>query len=1496
VSGTSGTSYYLTYAFFENQSDVASSGYASGTSYTSALGLADYANWASFGTNGIEANINAILATPSGTDFNVYFGDVAQVNFTQVSDSSSTVAMGIGMASYNSSVFPDSTDAAITYTTVGSISQGSVSGTITEGMYGDTWFNSDFSLWTDSSNWSSIAAGTQAFLIVLHELSHSLGENLDASDTSWLNNQQFTIESVNHVTGMSVSPSGLQLEDILAIQSIYGANYAERSGNTVYGFGHGFAPPPGTSTPGEFIYTIWDGGGINVIDASSYTAAALIDLNEGSLSSIGPADPISGVAQSAVGNVAIAYGAVIQNAIGSQGTDILIGNQWNNVLAGAPSSSGNTFYSDGLLDGVRPIDWSHNGNPSLVGTQWSAPTTGTGQYVPPPGTSGAATVLKEDVLIGDGSGNTFYSGKANNVIDGGFNKADINSATEALVSGWGTSTASNYWDSAYQFTATPGTSVVNNVSGTALTDLSLAASGGNIADYSQLSVEDSSIKPGSPGITLSWSGQDSNDYGIGTVQKGASGSGDGTDTLLSIEKVVGTAGDDVFNGFPLADATGGYHGAEVYYYGVGGNDQYNFTLNSSFTVPLVHIVDSSGANTLTVNHASTDAMMQIYDGPSLSYTYHTADLFFWGASGSGSGSINGNAIEVIFNTQEVQTAVIDGYHFRTSDLINVPSGQTVDFDWHDLYGSSSGMPGGGAPTVNDPGTGSVIGQTVSPAVGDGSGGSGSNGGGGTAAWGEFDYAADTMHPMVLTSFASDTAYWQTWVKDINLLGITPDDVTLKWSGASTDTLTISVASLSKAIDITHFTSGQELFGIAVEDTTIASAISADSGATLTSTGLGDYTGNYSAGNGMESMTFGSVDVTYFLETLTLGGGTVWDMQSGGLTFTSATSGDTLYARDGHNDTLLAQASSETLIGSTGDTTMISAPGSNVYNGTGADTDVFSVGMAPVSGGGDTIHENTSGSITIAFHGIDPSAVMMWDNSSGYLMVQYSPTDQITVAGGVLDSSTGFALGSLTSITFDDSGSTTWDTSVGLNLVAASDYQTLYGTTSGGDTLTALGIGDTLYAYAGTEALVAGVGSTLYNGTGTDTDVFSAGKAPISGGGDYLYENTGAGTGVIAFHGIDPSAVTMWDNSSGYFVVHYSSTDQVTVIGGTLDSSGFTLGSLHSITFDDIGGTTWDTTGALNMTATSDYQAIYGTSSGGDTLTAGGTGDTLYGYAGTETLVAGPASTLYNGTGTNTDVFSAGKSPISGGGDYLYESTTTGTGTIAFHGIDPSAVTMWDNSSGYFMVHYSSTDQFTVIGGTLDYSTGFALGSLTGITFDDTAHTTVDLTGSLNQTAISDSQSIYGSGHGDTMTALGDGDTLNGIAGNNTMIGHTSGTTYFLAGSGDDVMVGMGGTNYMTAGSGTDTVKIDDASSSTYVSSFSTGDKLDIADILDPVYDPVHAALGNFVQEATSGGNTTFSVDTTGTATFTTPLVTLTGVTGLDDVATLVANGHLIVHS
>ena len=149
-----------------------------------------------------------------------------------------------------------------------------------------------------------------------------------------------------------------------------------------------------------------------------------------------------------------------------------------------------------------------------------------------------------------------------------------------------------------------------------------------------------------------------------------------------------------------------------------------------------------------------------------------------------------------------------------------------------------------------------------------------------------------------------------------------------------------------------------------------------------------------------------------------------------------------------------------------------------------------------------------------------------------------------------------------------------------------------------------------------------------------------------------------------------------------------------------------------------------------------------------------------------------------------------------------------------------------------------------------------------------------------------------------MDALGNSDSLYGIAGNNTMTGSSasSDSTYFYGGSGNDLMIAESGTNYMTAGTGADTYKIETASSQTTITGFSEakGDVLNFEDILEST--GVLSNLSNYVQETTSGGNTKFSVDPTGSATFTSPLVTLSGVTGLDDVATLVAHGTLIVHS
>jgi large repetitive protein len=210
-----------------------------------------------------------------------------------------------------------------------------------------------------------------------------------------------------------------------------------------------------------------------------------------------------------------------------------------------------------------------------------------------------------------------------------------------------------------------------------------------------------------------------------------------------------------------------------------------------------------------------------------------------------------------------------------------------------------------------------------------------------------------------------------------------------------------------------------------------------------------------------------------------------------------------------------------------------------------------------------------------------------------------------------------------------------------------------------------------------------------------------------------------------------------------------------------------------------------------------------------------------------------------------------------------------------------------------MIQDTSGDQITVNGGSFSWSTGFAMGNIQQIVLDSGAD--INLQGSLNLTATGNSEALYGTGYGDTMTAQGNGDYLYAIAGNNTLIGD-SGSTYMYGGTGNDLMIGGSGTNYMTMGSGADTIKIESASSSTTVNGFSAanGDKIDIADILT-TYHPFEDALANFVQETTSGGNTIISVDPTGSGTFTTPLVTLSGVTGLPDLAALVSDHTLIVH-
>lgn len=178
------------------------------------------------------------------------------------------------------------------------------------------------------------------------------------------------------------------IHDILAMQMKYGADMTTRTGDTVYGFNSNAERDAFdfVKTPAPMM-TIWDAGGIDTLDASGYATNQIINLTPGSLSSIGGITgnqaptfeqvnanraaagmaPISltnynanmavfvtnpGLYGRLMDNVGIAYGAIIENAIGGSGNDSIIGNAANNVLTG---NAGNDLIAAGLgndtLDG-----------------------------------------------------------------------------------------------------------------------------------------------------------------------------------------------------------------------------------------------------------------------------------------------------------------------------------------------------------------------------------------------------------------------------------------------------------------------------------------------------------------------------------------------------------------------------------------------------------------------------------------------------------------------------------------------------------------------------------------------------------------------------------------------------------------------------------------------------------------------------------------------------------------------------------------------------------------------------------------------------------------------------------------------------------------------------------------------------------------------------------------------------------------------------------------
>lgn len=200
----------------------------------------------------------------------------------------------------------------------------------------------DVTINTSSEWFSDLSAGTYDFMTIIHEIGHAIGldhpGNYNGGEPTYAANaayvqdsRQYTVMSyfdaedtgARHYDTYAATPL---LHDIAAAQALYGANYATRAGNTVYGFNStaNRAQFHINSAAEDVVFAIWDGGGRDTLNLSGYTESSIINLNAGSFSSAG----------GLYANIAIARGALIEDAKGGAGSDTIYGNAAANVLYG----------------------------------------------------------------------------------------------------------------------------------------------------------------------------------------------------------------------------------------------------------------------------------------------------------------------------------------------------------------------------------------------------------------------------------------------------------------------------------------------------------------------------------------------------------------------------------------------------------------------------------------------------------------------------------------------------------------------------------------------------------------------------------------------------------------------------------------------------------------------------------------------------------------------------------------------------------------------------------------------------------------------------------------------------------------------------------------------------------------------------------------------------------------------------------------------------------
>jgi Ca2+-binding RTX toxin-like protein len=293
-------------------------------------------------------------------------------------------------------------------------------------------------------------------------------------------------------------------------------------------------------------------------------------------------------------------------------------------------------------------------------------------------------------------------------------------------------------------------------------------------------------------------------------------------------------------------------------------------------------------------------------------------------------------------------------------------------------------------------------------------------------------------------------------------------------------------------------------------------------------------------------------------------------------------------------------------------------------------------------------------------------------------------------------------------------------------------------------------------------------------------------------------------------------------------------------------------------------------------------------------------------------------------GDDTYILNLGDSPLMGHPNYessydrINENLNEGFDTLRFGaGINPEDLYLWTDNTGALFIRYSDTD-IVRIKGSITGQSGASQTNRVGqhleqIIFDD--ETVWDLTQGLHLRNENTGRTIYGSAYNDTIQGGSATDHLYGFAGDDILYGYDA-TDYLFGGEGQDILYGgtgndtlrgENGNDTLYGGSGVDTL-YGGAGSDRFVfesdSAFSNvdtiadfslaqNDVIDISDLL-ALYDPLSHAITDFVSITQSGSNSALFVDRDGAGAGygAQQIATISGVTGITDVAALIANGHL----